>query len=136
LATYLGSNSAEALEHDKTYIIATDQTYAPFEFVDDDGNLVGIDMDLMAAIAEDQGFDYEMKVLGFNAAVQALESGQADGVIAGMSITDARKESFDFSEPYFDSQLSFAVKADSEIQTLADLEGLRVAVKTGTQGAD
>ncbi|MGO4938391.1 ABC transporter substrate-binding protein/permease, partial [Fundicoccus sp. Sow4_D5] len=136
LATYLGSDSAEALEHDKTYIIATDQTYAPFEFVDDDDNLVGIDMDLMAAIAEDQGFDYEMKVLGFNAAVQALESGQADGVIAGMSITDARKESFDFSEPYFDSQLSFAVKADSEIQTLADLEGLRVAVKTGTQGAD
>ena len=143
LATYLGDAVATqtetedvAIEHTKKYIIATDQTYAPFEFVDDEGNLVGIDMDLMAAIAENQGFEYDMKVLGFNAAVQALESGQADGVIAGMSITEARQESFDFSEPYFDSELSFAVKPDSEIQTLEDLDGLRVAVKTGTQGAD
>ncbi|WP_260394110.1 ABC transporter substrate-binding protein/permease [Fundicoccus ignavus] len=143
LATYLGDAAATqtetedvAIEHTKEYIIATDQTYAPFEFVDDEGNLVGIDMDLMAAIAENQGFEYDMKVLGFNAAVQALESGQADGVIAGMSITEARQESFDFSEPYFDSELSFAVKPDSEIQTLEDLDGLRVAVKTGTQGAD
>ena len=139
LSRYLGDapeTTEEALVHDKTYIIATDNTYAPFEFEDESGNLVGIDMDLMAAIAEDQGFEYEMRVLGFNAAVQALESQQADGVIAGMSITPEREDSFDFSEPYYQSSLSFMVQEDSDIQTLEDLKGKRIAVKTGTQGND
>ncbi|MGL4283426.1 transporter substrate-binding domain-containing protein [Eubacterium aggregans] len=65
--------------------------------------MVGIDMDLLKAISEDQGFKYELKVLGFNATVQALESQQVDGVIAGMGITDERKQKFDFSNPYFES---------------------------------
>lgn len=119
----------------ETYIIATDTTYAPFEFEDADGNLVGIDMDLLAAIAEDQGFEYEVRVLGFNAAVQALESRLADAVIAGMTITDAREEVFDFSEPYYESGVQFSVASDSDIETLEDLRGKRIAVKMGTMGA-
>ena len=54
-------------------MIGTDITFAPFEFQDVNGDFVGIDMDLLEAIAEDQGFNYEIKPLGFNAAVQALE---------------------------------------------------------------
>ena len=88
----------DAAADGKTYIIATDTTFAPFEFQNEAGEYVGIDMDLLAAIAEDQGFQYELQYLGFDAAVQALESGQADGVIAGMSITEARQQKFDFSE--------------------------------------
>ncbi|MCD8158531.1 MAG: transporter substrate-binding domain-containing protein [Clostridiales bacterium] len=117
------------------YIIGTDTTFAPFEFQDESGNQVGIDMDLLAAIAEDQGFEYEVNVLGFDAAVQALESRQVDGVIAGMSITDERKESFDFSEPYFDSGVIMGVAADSDIAGYEDLEGQKVAVKQGTEGS-
>lgn len=119
------------------YKIATDTTFAPFEFEDESGNRVGIDMDLLAAIAKDQGFEYELEVLGFDAAVTALESGQVDGVIAGMSITDARKEKFDFSDAYFDSGVGMAVKSDNnDIKSYADLAGKNVAVKTGTEGAD
>ena len=62
-------------------------TYKPFEFENDNGEMVGIDLDLLKAIAEDQGFDYELQVVGFNAAVMAMETGAADAVIAGMSIT-------------------------------------------------
>ena len=102
LAACGGTDSAEG-ETGKTYVIGTDTTFAPFEFTTDAGDFVGIDIDLMNAIAEDQGFNVEFNSLGFNAAVQALEAGQVDGVIAGMSITDERKEKFDFSEPYFDS---------------------------------
>ncbi|RPA59585.1 ABC transporter permease subunit [Aerococcus agrisoli] len=120
---------------DKTYVIATDTTFAPFEFQDADGNFVGIDVDILAAIAEDQGFKYELKSLGFDAAVQAVESGQADGVIAGMSITDERKQTFDFADAYYESGTSFAVLDSSDIESLEDLEGKSVAVKTGTQGA-
>lgn len=76
----------------KTYVIATDTTFAPFEFQNDAGEYVGVDMDLLAAIAEDQGFKYDLQYLGFDAAVQALESGQADGVIACMSITPERQK--------------------------------------------
>ena len=68
------------------YIIATDTVFAPFEFTNDKGEFVGIDVEILAAIAEDQGFEYELKSLGFDAAVAALEAGQADAVIAGMSI--------------------------------------------------
>ncbi|WMI81679.1 transporter substrate-binding domain-containing protein [Anaerotignum sp. MB30-C6] len=133
------ADSAEATDtptEAKNYIIATDTTFAPFEFQNEAGDYVGIDLDLLAAIAEDQGFTYELKPLGFNAAVQALEAGQADAVIAGMSITDERKQSFDFSEPYFDSGVVMGVAADNEeVKSYEDLAGKTVAIKIGTEGA-
>ena len=119
----------------KTYQIATDITFAPFEFQDIDGNYVGIDMELMQAIAKNQNFKYEIKPLGFNAAVQALQSNQVDGMIAGMSITAERKKAFDFSSPYFDSGIVMAVKKDNtDTKSYEDLRGKNVAVKIGTQG--
>ncbi|WP_430051702.1 amino acid ABC transporter substrate-binding protein/permease [Niallia taxi] len=121
---------------EKTYQIATDITFAPFEFQDTSGEFVGIDMDLVAAIAKDQGFKYEIKPLGFNAAVQALESKQVDAVIAGMSITDERKIKFNFSDPYFDSGIIMAVsESNDDVSSYNDLKGKKVAVKTGTEGA-
>jgi len=118
----------------KKYIIATDTTFAPFEFEDESGNMVGIDLDLLAAIAEDQGFTYELQSLGFSAAVTALEAGQCDGVIAGMSITEERQAKYDFSEPYFESGVGMAVAADSDIASYEDLAGQTVAAKVGTEG--
>lgn len=118
----------------KTYVIATDTTFAPFEFENDNGEMVGIDLDLLAAIAEDQGFEYELQVIGFSAAVTALEAGEVDGVIAGMSITEARAEKYDFSEAYYDSGVGMAVAADSGITSYEDLAGLQVAAKIGTEG--
>jgi glutamine transport system permease protein len=129
------SSSSSSSSSDKTYVIATDTTFAPFEFQNDNGEMVGIDMDLIKAIAADQGFKYEIKVLGFNAAVQALEAQQCDAVIAGMSITDERKQKFDFSDPYFDSGVGMAVSSsNNDIKSYADLKGKKVAVKTGTEG--
>lgn len=125
----------EAAGDATTYVIATDTTFAPFEFTDADGNFTGIDMEILDAVAKDQGFAYEIQSLGFDAAVTALEAGQADGVIAGMSITDERKEKFDFSEPYFDSGVVMAVLSDSTIASYEDLSGQVVAVKSGTEGA-
>lgn len=131
------SSTAASQGDKKTYIIATDTTFAPFEFEDESGNKVGIDMDLIKAIAADQGFEVEIQALGFNAALQALQSDQCDGVIAGMSITDARKETFDFSEPYFDSGVVMGIAKDNDtVKSYDDLKGQTVAVKTGTEGAD
>ena len=97
---------------------------------------VGIDIDLLKAISEDQDFKYELDPLGFNAAVAALESNQTDAVIAGMSITPERQKKYDFSEPYYDSGVVMAVSASSDaIKSYQDLAGKKVAVKTGTEGA-
>jgi polar amino acid transport system substrate-binding protein len=127
-----GSNE----QRGKVFIIATDTTFAPFEFQNAQGQYVGVDIELLAAIAKDQGFVYDLKPLGFSAAVAALESNQADGVIAGMSITEARKQKYDFSAPYYDSGVVMAIRAaDNTIRSYEDLRGKRVAVKTGTEGA-
>ncbi|MBI3217378.1 MAG: amino acid ABC transporter substrate-binding protein/permease [Mycobacterium sp.] len=140
LAGLLGSallTPATASADGETYTIATDTTFAPFEFQDDQGKFVGIDMDLIRAIAKDQKFNVDIKPLGFDAALQAVQANQVDGVIAGMSITDERKQVFDFSEPYFESGIQMAVlKSNDDIKSYEDLKGKRVAVKNGTQGSD
>ena len=101
---------AAAPAGDKVWIIATDTVFKPFEYTDENGNFVGVDVDILAAVAEDQGFEYDLQSLGFDSAVLAVEAGQADGLIAGASITDKRKESgWLFSEPYFDATQTFAV---------------------------
>ncbi|GAA1680419.1 glutamine ABC transporter permease [Citricoccus zhacaiensis] len=127
------ASGSEAGGTGETYVIGTDTTFAPFEFRQG-GDLVGIDIDLMEAIAEDQGFEVEWRSLGFNAALQALDSNQVDGVIAGMSITEERQEVYDFSEPYFTGTVTLAVNEgdESEISDWEDLAGKQVVVKTGS----
>jgi ABC-type amino acid transport substrate-binding protein len=132
-----GSSSAasSSSSFSKTYTVATDTTFAPFEFTNDSNQFVGIDVDLLAAISSDTGFSYNLQSLGFDAAVAALESGQADAVIAGMSITDARKKKYDFSDSYYDSYVCMAVKDGGDVTGYSSLSGKKVAAKTGTQGA-
>ncbi|MCC8137560.1 MAG: transporter substrate-binding domain-containing protein [Clostridiales bacterium] len=123
-------------EESKVWAIATDTVFKPFEYTNDDGEFVGIDVDILAAIAEDQGFEYELNSLGWDSAIAACQAGQADGMIAGASITDERKESgWTFSDGYYNATQSMTVAADSEITGFEDLAGLTVGVKTGTQGA-
>lgn len=129
-----GTNTSAA--NGKKYVIATDTVFAPFEFTDASGSFVGIDVDLLDAIAADQGFEYELQSLGFDAALVAVQSGQADGVIAGMSITDERKETFDFSDAYYDADVTMAVAAGSSVASYDELKGKKVAVKTATNGSD
>ena len=121
---------------DKKWVIATDTVFKPFEYTDDDGNFVGIDVDVLDAIAKDQGFEYELKSLGWDASIAACQAGQADGMIAGASITDERKDSgWLFSDGYYNATQSMTVQKDSDIKGFDDLKGKTVGVKTGTQGA-
>jgi len=120
---------------EKVYQVGIDTTYPPFEY-EVDGEYTGIDIDLINAIAEDQGFEIEFNPMDFGGIIPALQAGQLDIAIAGMSITDERKEVVDFSEPYFDAGLSLVVSSDNEeITSLEDLEGKTIAVKSGTTGA-
>lgn len=121
---------------EKTWVIATDTVFKPFEYTDASGKFVGIDVDILAAIAEDQGFKYELKSLGWDASIAACQSNQADGMIAGASITEKRKnEGWIFSDGYYTSTQSMVVSSDSDIKSFDDLKGKTVAVKIGTMGA-
>ena len=114
------------------YVISSDSSFAPFVFQNDKGKFTGIDMDLIKAIAKDQGFTIEINNPGFDAAVSDVQSGHAQGMIAGMTVTDARKSTFDFSEPYYTANSILAVQEDSKIDSYDDLKGKTVGVKNGT----
>lgn len=114
------------------YVISSDSSFAPFVFQNDKGKFTGIDMDLIKAIAKDQGFTIEIDNPGFDAAVSDVQSGHAQGMIAGMTVTDARKSTFDFSEPYYTANSILAVQEDSKIDSYDDLKGKTVGVKNGT----
>lgn len=129
-------STTKVLAEDKIYQIGTDVTFAPFEFQNEQNEYVGIDIDLFNAIAKNQGFQAEFRPFGFNSSIQGVQSNQLDGMIAGMSITEERKKTFDFSDPYFDSGIQMAVKTDDETtKSYADLKGKTVGAKVGTESA-
>ena len=119
----------------KKYIIATDATYAPFE-CQENGKYIGIDVDLITEIAKVEGFEFELKPMDFGGIIPALQPGQIDGAIAGASITEERKKSVDFSDPYYETGIVAVINsANTTIKTGKDLEGKKLAVKNGTAGA-
>ena len=116
------------------YAIATDTAFRPFEYTDETGTLVGIDVELLAAIAEDQGFTYTIEPLGWDASIAACQAGQKDAMIAGASITEKRQnEGWIFSDGYYNATQCMAVARDSDIAGFEGLQGQSVAVKTGTE---
>ena len=137
IGTLTGCGSKDASSSDKEWVIVTDTVFKPFEYTNENNEFVGIDVDIIAAIAEDQGFKYDLQSLGWDAAVAAVQAGQADGLIAGATIKQERIDSgWIFSEGYYDATQTFVVGKDSSIASLEDLSGQNVAVKNGTAGAD
>lgn len=122
-------------ESGEIYTVGVDTTYPPFEF-QEDGELTGIDIDLIKAIAEEQGFEIEIESMDFSGIIPAMQASELDIGMGGMSITEERKETVDFSDPYFESGLSLVVAEDNaDITSLDDLDGKTIAVKNGTTGA-
>ena len=117
--TACGSSDSGSGDSGEVYTVATEPTFPPFDTTDEDGNIVGFDMDLMNAIAEDQGFSVEFVSYNFDGLIPALQSGNADIVAAGMWASDERKAEVDFSETYFDSGVVLAV-ADDVAQQLEE----------------
>jgi ABC-type amino acid transport/signal transduction systems, periplasmic component/domain len=127
----------ETTESSKTWVVATDTVFKPFEYTNEAGEFVGIDVDILAAIAEDQGFEYDLQSIGWDGAVAAVQSGQADAIIAGATIKDERVEAgWIFSDGYYDATQTFVVAAGSDVTSFEDLRGQTIAVKNGTAGAD
>lgn len=134
---FTGCTKKTAETKGKTWIVATDTVFRPFEYTNEKNEFVGIDVDILAAIAKDQGFTYDLQSLGWDAGVAAVQVGQADALIAGATIKQSRIDSgWIFSDGYYNATQTFVVAKDSTVSSFEDLAGKNVAVKNGTAGAD
>ena len=134
-----GSGTSEKKPAEKKeLVVGTNPSFAPFEFTDKkDGKVMGFDIDLINALARKAGYEkVTIKSIAFDGLIPSLESGNIDVSITGMSITDARKQKVNFTDPYYESGLMAVVKKDNEaIKGLDDLKGKTIAVQLGTTGA-
>jgi arginine/lysine/histidine/glutamine transport system substrate-binding/permease protein len=98
---------------------------------------VGFDIDLMKAIGEKAGYEVQFESLPFDGLIPSLQAGTIDAAISGMTITEERAQTVDFSRPYFRAGLAIAVpESDTETKSLDDLQGKTIAVQIGTTGAE
>src|SRR5699024_8085447 len=125
----------EATEGEITNLVAgTDATYAPMEYMDEDGEIVGINIDIVNALAEELGIEVEFKNIGWEPLFPAVENGEVDFAVSSITITEEREESFDFTEPYYMDNQLILVPEDSEVTNFEDLEDKKVAVQINTTG--
>jgi polar amino acid transport system substrate-binding protein len=126
--------SAAAPATARVYTAGTDAAYAPFESQNEKGEIVGFDIDVVRAAAAKAGIEVKFVNTPWEGIFNALKQGDRDLLASSITITDERKQSMDFSEPYFDAHQLIAVKADSKVTRFADLKSLKVGVQTGTTG--
>ena len=119
-----------------SFVIATDATFPPMEFVDESKDIVGFDIDLMAAIAKEASFTVEFKNTAWDGIFAGLEGGNYDAIMSSVTINDERKQKYDFSDPYINAGQVVVVRADeTAIAGDKDLPGKTAGAQIGTTGA-
>ncbi len=118
----------------KTYKVASDAAYAPFESLNEQKEVVGFDVDVLKAVAEKGGFKVEFINTPWEGIFATLPTGDRDIVASAVTITDERKQTMDFSEPYFEAKQLIAIGKDSKVAKFEELKKLKVGVQTGTTG--
>lgn len=113
--------------------VGTNAEFPPFEYIGDDGTIQGFDIELIGAILTKAGMEYTVESMEFDALPAALEGGQIDIAIAGLTISEEKGKSVLFSDPYFSATQKIIVLADSAIAKAEDIkEGMKVGVQLGT----
>ncbi len=118
----------------RVYSVGTDAVYAPFESQNEKGDIVGFDIDVVKAVAAAAGIEVKFVNTPWEGMFNTLGQGDRDMLVSAITINDERKQSMDFSDPYFDARQLIAVPANSKVTRFTDLKTLRVAVQTGTTG--
>ncbi|WP_053083749.1 basic amino acid ABC transporter substrate-binding protein [Rubeoparvulum massiliense] len=119
---------------DKAYVVGTNAAFAPFEWVDDKGEVQGFDMDITKAIAEAVGIQVEFKNTAWDSIFVGLNNGESDLLASGVTITEQRKQSFDFTESYFVAEQFIVVPEGTSVKTLQDLKDKEIGVLITSTG--
>lgn len=131
------SNSLASIKEKGKIVVATSPDYAPFEFqtlVDGQNKVVGADMDLAQAIADELGVELEISTMSFDNVLTSLQTGKADLAISGLAVTAERQKNFDFSDSYYETKIKLLVrKSDLEKYTsISSFDGVKVAAQKGS----
>lgn len=117
----------------KPLLIGTDAVTPPFVYMDK-GELVGFDVDLISAILDEAGYEYKVENVGWDPLFALVENGEADIGMTSITITEDRKQSYDFADPYFESKLMILAKEGTDIKSAVDLKGKKVGAQNATTG--
>lgn len=117
-----------------TLVMGTNAAFPPYEFVDENNEVAGIDAEIAAALAQKMGMELEIKDMAFDSLIPAVQGGAIDFAMAGMTVNEERLESVDFTDSYATGVQVVVVPEDSEIATIDDLSGKTIGVQSGTTG--
>ncbi len=126
------ADTADTEEAD-VLVMATNAEFPPYEY-HEGGEIVGIDVEIAEQVAENLGCELKIEDIAFDSIIPAVTSGKADFGLAGMTVTEKRLKSVNFSDPYTTATQVVIVKEDSEIAGVADLDGKKIGVQLGTTG--
>lgn len=119
-----------------TITVATDATWPPMEMVNESKEIVGYDIDFFRAVAEEGGFNVLFKNVAWDGIFAGIAAGKYDAIISSVTITDERKKTMDFSDPYINAgQILVVPRGAQNVAVLADLKGQKVGAQIGTTGA-
>ncbi len=133
-ATDVVNNAGSETGANGTLVMGTNAAFPPYEFVDDNGNIIGIDAEIASEVAKKLDMKLEIKDMAFDSLITAVSSGSVDIVFAGMTVTEERKEAVNFTDSYATGIQVVIVKNDSPIASIDDLNGKKIGVQTGTTG--
>ena len=128
-----GGKLAEIKEKGKV-VMCTDAAWAPFEYIGENGDVTGVDIEIAKKLAEGMGVELEIVNMSFDSIASYLASGEADMALACITITEERKEEMEFSTPYTTVQQYMVVMADDDTDTMDALAGKSVGTHLGTTG--
>lgn len=126
-------SAADEGEAKKTLVMATNATFPPYEYYDGE-SIVGIDAEIAQAIADKLGMELKIEDMEFNSIINAVQNGSVDFGMAGMTVTEDRLKSVDFSDSYATGVQVVIVKEDSDIASVDDLTGKKIGVQLSTTG--
>ena len=118
----------------KKLVMGTNAAFPPYEFVDDNNKIVGIDAEIAEAVAKKMGYELEIKDMEFDSLIAAVATKNVDFVLAGLTVTEERKESVNFSDTYAKGVQVIIVKEGSDVKSVDDLAGKKIGVQQGTTG--
>lgn len=126
-----GTETTETTEK-KKLTVATSPDFPPFEYYDDNGNVIGIEIDILKLICAELGYELDLQTMNFDAVLAGVSTDKYSVAASGISVTPEREENMLFTDPYCLAAQAIVVVEGSSIKTKADLEGKKVSVQLGT----
>ena len=124
--------TVESIQKAGKLVIATSPDFPPFEYLDDNGAVAGIEIDIMKLICENLGVELVIEQMDFDSVLPGVQAGKFTAGVSGISVTPAREKNTLFTDPYCQAAQASVVPSDSAITCKADLDGKTVSVQTGT----